>query len=96
MQLSTNYLIFAHTVRGELRTIENGNVVDREKLSGRITMSRIVILRTEGKDAEHHNFGTLLLKITSKTSILRGAQNFLCANCGNVGSSFVFLEKIKT
>lgn len=86
---------FAHRLYGEMTVIEEGRVTEVYKISGSITPTRVITLNTECKTKDHHNYGTFLLKVTQNSNIFRGGYDFLCIHCGNVGSTYVFLDKVK-
>ncbi|MFZ5551617.1 MAG: hypothetical protein ACOZCO_00770 [Bacteroidota bacterium] len=86
---------FAYKIRGEITTVNKGQVIDIEKFKGRITPSRVVLLNTETVTPDHHNFGTYLLRLTPANNVIKGAKNYLCIECGDVGTSYVLFEKIK-
>lgn len=84
---------FANSVKGEVFSITNGKRKTLEKVQGRITPSRVLMLNSETKDKDHHNFGTYLLTIKNDTRILKGAKSGLCISCGDATSDYIILEK---
>jgi asparagine synthetase B (glutamine-hydrolysing) len=86
---------FAYKITGEIYVLHQGEIKVKEKLVGRVTPSRVMILNSETKDKDHHNFGTYLLNITPDSNIIRGTRNVLCINCGNAIAVYIILEKNK-
>ncbi len=84
---------FANRVKGDVILSTNGKITELEKVQGRITPSRILILNSETKDEHHHNFGTYLLTIKNDARIMKGTKSGLCISCGDAFSSPMILEK---
>ena len=84
---------FANRVKGEVFSITNGKQKTIEKVHGRITPSRVLLLNSETKDEVHHNFGTYLLTIKNDTRMLKGTNSNLCISCGDATSGYMLLEK---
>ncbi len=85
----------ANKVSGEINTIIKGSVRRVQKVNGKITPSRIVIINTEDKSEGHHNFGTYLLKLNSTTDIMKGFETYLCSECEDTAYANVILNKMK-
>ena len=84
---------FANMIKGEVFLIEGNKVKDFEKINGKITPNRVLVLNSEIKDEKHHNFGTYLLNLTNDLSIIKGTRSGLCMECGDATSDYVVLEK---
>lgn len=84
---------FANRVKGEVFSIVKGKRKILEKVQGRITPSRVLMLNSETEDEDHHNFGTYLLTIKNDTRILKGTNSALCISCGDATSGYMILEK---
>jgi hypothetical protein len=84
---------FTNRVKGEVYSLENGKHKTIEKVVGRITPSRVLLLNSETKDDHHHNFGTYLLTIKNDTRILKGTNSGLCISCNDATSRDMILEK---
>ena len=85
---------FAYKLSGELFYVSKGHVQNKDAFYGRITASRIILLHSESRSEQHHNFGTYLLEMTSNNGYLKGSRSFLCIECGSVDHDYIFLEKI--
>ena len=86
---------FANKVSGEIYYIHKDSIKYVEKIYGKITPSRVLVLNSEAIDAEHHNFGTYLLNLTNDISIIKGTRSGLCIECGDATSDYILLEKNK-
>lgn len=84
---------FTNKIKGEVFQISKGRRKTIENVQGRITPSRIILLNSETKDENHHNFGTYLLTIKNDTRILKGTNSSLCISCGDATSDYIILEK---
>jgi len=84
---------FAYKISGEVYCIQEDKIKHLEKINGKITPSRVLVLNSETIDGEHHNFGTYLLNLTNDLSIIRGTRSGLCVQCGDATSDYVLLEK---
>jgi hypothetical protein len=86
---------FANRVWGEMRTLENGTVIETIHFKGVVKPSRVVILNSEDVTEGHHDFGTMLLNISQNSKHLNGCRTYLCAICSSAGSDNVIFEKVK-
>ncbi|MDD2813879.1 MAG: hypothetical protein PHF53_10765, partial [Bacteroidales bacterium] len=85
---------FANRLKGEIYIINNGKIKITEKLKGRLTASRIMILTSETILENHHNFGTYLFNVTNNSKLIKGTRSALCIECGNATSGmYCLLEK---
>jgi hypothetical protein len=84
---------FANRLNGTFQVIKDGQVTTKEKLNGKITPSRTIVLNSESEDDSHHNFGTFLLNQRNKKTILKGLKNDLCISCGDAMPTYIILEK---
>lgn len=85
---------FANRISGTIITWDEGKETQRMTFNGKISPSRIVTLSSEEITDRHHNFGTMLLKISSRGDYLHGRWNALCADCQEIGSSDIIFERI--
>nr|WP_320020900.1 hypothetical protein [uncultured Draconibacterium sp.] len=85
---------FAFKIKGEIITVKNGIIIEKEEFVGKILPSRIATVSTETTSEEHHNFGTYLLTLTNNNKIIKGIRTFLCVSCGDAASDNIILEKI--
>jgi len=84
---------FANRISGEVYVSNKGAIKHIEKIYGKITPSRILVLNSENIDSEHHNFGTYLLNLTNDLNIIKGMRSGLCVNCGDATSDPIMLVK---
>ena len=83
----------ANKVKGSIETYDEGNLVRQVGFTGRITPTRILVLLTEDKTEGHHNFGTILVKLTSDSKFMKGYETFLCSECEDTAYQNIIMEK---
>jgi hypothetical protein len=85
---------FANRLKGEIILPTKGGIKEIEKVTGKITPSRILLLFSESKDEDHHNFCTYLITLKNDKKYFQGCRSTLCLKCGNAYSHYLLFEKI--
>lgn len=83
----------ANRIKGSIKSYEDGKIVRTLEVKGRITPTRIIILSTEDKTDGHHNFGTILVKLSPDSKFMQGYETFLCSSCEDTAYEHVLMEK---
>lgn len=65
-----------YKLHGSIYFVVKGNNEDKEAFYGRVTSSRVIILGSESKTEDHHNFGTYLLLLTQNSKHFKGTRSF--------------------
>lgn len=84
---------FTNRLEGKLSIIKGGDVIESEKVNGKITPSRIMVLTAESIDKSCHNFGTYLFKLENDQRIIAGTRSRLCIECGDAFTRYIIMEK---
>lgn len=83
----------ANKVKGVINAYHDGKLIRTEEVNGRITPTRVMILLTEDKTEGHHNFGTILVKLSPDSEYMKGYETFLCTSCEDTSYHNVIMAK---
>jgi hypothetical protein len=86
---------FGYRIKGIIETYDGDLLKTQDNIKGKISPSRVLIYSYETADANHHDYGTGIFKISSDTKILIGYISSLCARCENAHSFKTSLKKIE-
>jgi hypothetical protein len=81
-------------LNGSLKEYDDDKLNINAKISGSITASRIIKLNFESFDKEHHNHGTLLMKLSPNSKSMIGMMSFICDTCEKIWAEKIELKKI--
>lgn len=87
---------FGSKVWGVNKTFIGDKCIDKDKIKGHITPSRILIFEYESISGEHHNLGTGSFRLAVNNKTFNGYITCLCANCQNTTYMEAELEKIES